>query len=326
MEPMGEPEDPDPLDLVPLRFIVGPTASGKSRLGIAVARELGAEILSLDSMAIYRGMDVGTAKPTEEERGAVPHHLIDLADPGESFDLQRYLEAARDAVRGIVGRGRVPLFVGGTGLYLSALLRGLFRGPASDPARRAALEQRADDEGLPALHAELERVDPASAQRIHPNDRRRIVRALEVFEDTGTPLSEHTARPGAQWGGEPSPRERRARIVGLRYAVDAIDVRIARRTAEMLREGWPEEALALEEAGGLGRSAGQALGYGTALRLARGEVTFDEAAAEIALRTRQFARRQRTWLRRFDVCWLEGDVERGAADLVEPALEHLRAE
>ena len=317
---MQTPEDdagaPDILDRRPLRFLVGTTASGKTGLGLRLAEALDAEIVSLDSMGVYRGMDVGTAKPTVEERARVPHHLIDVADPAEPFDTQRYVALVREALAGIEARGRTALFVGGTGLYLAALVRGMFDGPPSDPEVRARIRARADEIGAEALHAELRAVDPASAERIHPADTRRVTRALEVLEQTGRPMSEHRS----QWAEEgPGERERRARIVGLAWDVPVIDARIRARTREMLAGGWPDEAVRLENGGGPGRTASQALGYREALALARGELSFEEAHGIIARRTRQFARRQRTWFRKFDVAWVPGD----APDLLERALSVL---
>ncbi|MEO0663576.1 MAG: tRNA (adenosine(37)-N6)-dimethylallyltransferase MiaA, partial [Planctomycetota bacterium] len=298
--------DDDVLDAHPLLFLVGTTASGKSRLGLELAERLDAEIVSLDSMSVYRGMDVGTAKPSPAERERVPHHLIDVADPRDTFDLQAYLGLVRDALRGIHARGRRALFVGGTGLYLAALLRGLFDGPETDPRVRARVEASGTTE---ELWKRLEEVDPESAARIHPNDRRRTVRALEVFEQTGERLSELQARAKeARWEDGAGAREQRARVLGIRWPVDELDERIRARTRAMLEARWADEALALAAAGGLGKSAGQALGYREALALGRGEIGFEEAVEVIALRTRQFARRQRTWFRRFEVRWVEGEA------------------
>ncbi|MGC1275510.1 MAG: tRNA (adenosine(37)-N6)-dimethylallyltransferase MiaA, partial [Planctomycetaceae bacterium] len=160
--------------------LAGPTASGKSAAGLALAERIGGEILSLDSMAVYRGMDVGTAKPSIEDRTRVPHHLIDLVEPSENFSVAEYLALAERACRDVVSRGRTPLFVGGTGLYLRSLLRGVFEGPAAGPEIRSRLEHEAATLGVEALHARLATVDPATAARLHPNDVRRVIRALEV--------------------------------------------------------------------------------------------------------------------------------------------------
>lgn len=322
------PQDPPPteqgediLDRVPLRFLVGTTASGKSALACKLAERAsvrasgGLEIISLDSMNVYRGMDIGTAKPSAEERAKVPHHLIDVSDPSERFDLQTYLALVREACSGIASRGATPLFVGGTGLYLAALLRGLFEGPPANLELRERLRAESESGAAPPLHERLRAVDHESAERIHPNDTRRTLRALEVWEQTGTTMTSLQA----QWNAEPSPREARARIVGLEVPEELRDSRIRARTNAMLQEGWPEEALALAEGTGLGDSASQALGYDTALALGRGEVEREAAAELIALRTRQFARRQRTWYRKFDIQWLDAT----ASDLEEQAMTGL---
>jgi len=289
------------LDRVPLRFLVGPTASGKTGLALQVAPAIGAEIVALDSMTVYRGLDIGTAKPTAAERAQVPHHLLDVADPVERFDLQTYLGLVERALLELESMGKSALFVGGTGLYLAALLRGVFDGPPSDPALRAELMDRAEREGDAALHAELAKVDPEGAARIHVNDRRRTVRALEVWRQTGRPMSAHQS----QWQHSASPREARAVIVGLELPTEELDRRIHQRTGEMLEAGWPEEAERVSAGPGLGPSAVQALGYDAALRVATGELSAAAAHGEIALRTRQFARRQRTWFRKFAIDWVD---------------------
>ena len=205
--------------------------------------------------------------------------------------------------------------MGGAGFYLAALVRGLFEGPAVDRELRAKIEARAREEGGEALFAELERRDPPTAQRLHPNDLRRVVRALEVLEQTGQALSEWQR----EWGGVRGPREQRARIVGLELSPEALDRRIAARTEAMLAAGWREEALALRTGGGLGPGATQALGYRDVLAWADGEIAREETARRIALSTRQFARRQRTWYRKFEVHWIPADAD----DRVDRALAWL---
>lgn len=310
----ADPLDPDPFDAGPLYFLVGPTACGKSAAALEICERAAAELLSLDSMQVYRGLDVGTAKPSAADCARVRHHLVDIADPAQRFDVQQFLEHAAAALADVQARGKRALFVGGTGLYLAALVRGMFQGPPVDEDLRARIEERAERVGAAALHAELAACDPACAGRLHANDRRRVVRALEVFEQTGRPLSEWQA----EWDERPSPRERRARIVGLELSTGELDRRIALRTEAMLDCGWREEALALRAAGSLGPSAGQALGYAEVLAWADGELEREEAARLIALRTRQFARRQRTWTRKFDVTWIPAD----APDRVARALAH----
>ncbi len=318
-------ETESPLDRVQLRFLVGPTGAGKSELGVELARRAagrgtGLEIVALDSMTVYRGLDVGTAKPAAAERGGVPHHLLDVADPTDRFDLHAYVALVEATLAGMEERGALPLFVGGTGLYLAALVRGLFQGPPIDPVLRERLEAEAADGGLEEQRERLRDVDPEAHARIHPRDVRRTVRALEVYEQTGVPLSEHQHQWSAQRGGSKGTRERRARIAGLELPTDVLDERIRERTSRMLDAGWPEEARALVDAGALGPSAVQALGYATAASLGRGEIERDAALDEIALRTRQFARRQRTWFRKFDVARIDPREPR-VVEALEDALD-----
>lgn len=291
----------DPLDRQPLRILVGATATGKTALALEVAERAGAEVLSLDSMLVYRGLDIGTAKPSPAQRARVRHHLVDLVEPSEPYDVQRYLADLRAALAEVQGRGRRALLVGGTGFYLAAVLRGLFEGPPVDRGLRARIEGRARDVGSEALHLELARVDPVSAAKIHPNDAKRVVRALEVLEQTGRSLADWQR----EWGAERGARERQARLLGLRLDRAELDRRIAARTAAMLDAGWREEAVAVRAGSGFGPSARSALGYDAVLEWADGRMERAQVQEHIALRTRQFARRQRTWYRKFDVHWLE---------------------
>jgi len=286
-----------------LLFLVGPTATGKTDLGVELARAHGLEVCSLDSMLVYRGMDIGTAKPTEAERGGVPHHLIDLVDPPERYDVQRFREDALAAARGIADRGSRALFVGGTGLYLQVLVHGLFDGPAIDRALRARLEERGRVEGGEVLYRELMAVDPTLARRLHPNDARRVIRGLEVFEQTGTPLSTLQS----QWAsGAPRP----ARIVGLDPEREAWEAKVRARTDAMLAAGWIDEVRAIVDGPGFGPTSRQALGYAEILAHLAGELERDALPELVARRTRQFARRQRTWYRRFDdIAWMPHDLE-----------------
>lgn len=289
----------DAFERAPLCCLIGPTAAGKTAFALEVAEAAGAEILSLDSMLVYRGMDVGTAKPSSDERSRIVHHMIDLVQPHERYDVQRYLTEACVVLDDVLRRGKRALFVGGTGFYLAALLRGLFDGPEVDPELRAALELRFDEQGPEALHAELARIDPTSAQRIHMNDRKRLVRALEVQQQTGRSLSDWQK----QWG-QPSARESSARLVGLQLEREALDARINARCGQMLDAGWREEATRIRAGDGLGQSAAQALGYAEVLAWADGESTRAETEERIAQRTRRFARRQDTWYRKFPIKWL----------------------
>jgi tRNA dimethylallyltransferase len=280
----------------PLLVLVGPTASGKSRAAIPVASALDAEIISLDSMLLYRGMDIGTDKP--RETGGVPHHLIDLLDPKERFDVRRYIDLAEEAIASIRGRGRRALVVGGTGLYLMALLKGLFEGPRCNVPLRAQLAQVDAAE----LHRRLSAVDPGTAKGLHPNDRRRITRALEVLEATGKPLKEQQT----QFEG---PDRHPSIVAGIRWPRARLAERIRERVAGMFDRGLVDEVRALD----LGPTASQAVGYKEVLQALRGEYDLAEARRLVERNTLRLARRQETWFKRFPVRWVDGAAE----DVVE---------
>ncbi|HEV3137523.1 MAG TPA: tRNA (adenosine(37)-N6)-dimethylallyltransferase MiaA, partial [Pirellulales bacterium] len=220
-------------------FLTGPTASGKTAVSLELARRLGAEIISLDSMALYRGMDIGTAKPCAEERRAVPHHLIDLIGPDGEYSLAQYLTAAHDAAERIAERGRVPLFVGGTPLYLKALLRGIFSGPPADWELRCRLQAVAESEGAEGLHARLAQVDALSARRLHPRDTRRVIRALEVWEKTGESITDLQR----QFDRARSADE--CRVFTLRWSKAELRERIDARVDAMFAHGLVDEVRAL---------------------------------------------------------------------------------
>jgi tRNA dimethylallyltransferase len=291
--------------------LVGPTAAGKSALAFALARELGdVEIISLDSMQVYRGMDIGTAKPTLDEREAVVHHLVDVADPDDDWSVARTQAGARAALRDIEARGRRALLVGGTGLYVRAVVDDL-QIPGEDLVHRAELEAATEPvEGLQRAYRELEDLDPAAAARIEPLNRRRIVRALEVIHLTGRPFS--SFGPGVDHFGPPVVS---VRMIGVWLPRAIHAQRIATRIADMCDAGLLDEVRALAaRPGGLSRSAAQAIGYREVLDHLNGEIpTLDAAADLIGQRTRAFARRQRMWFRRDPrVTWLgtTGDTRR----------------
>jgi len=291
---------------------VGPTAAGKSALALEVAALSGAEILSLDSMQVYRGMDVGTAKAGPAERARVRHHLIDLVEPSERYHTARYLGDAARAWQALRARGARGFFAGGTGLYLKALTHGLFAGPEHEPSVRAELQRRAREEGPAALHAELERVDPAWAARVHPNDEKRVIRGLEVFLAAGRPLSALQR----EWTGPGAGRPRR--LVGVAPPPERLEQHIAQRTRAMLAAGWIEEVARIEAAGGFGPTAAQALGYAEVRRHLAGELPRAELERAIAQRTRQFARRQRTWFRGFaEIAWIDPELPGAAQRALE---------
>ena len=308
----------------PLLFVVGPTAVGKSAFALELAVEMGAEIVALDSMQVYRGMDVGTAKATPVERARVPHACLDLAEPSERYDLSRYLADAAAALARARAAGRRALFVGGTGLYLRALAQGLFDGPPIDLALRERLNARARLEGAPALHAELARVDAPSAARIHPNDAKRVVRALEVLAQTGRALSDWQREWG--WHGH-TAHPRALRLVGLTLPAAAHAARIPARIRAMLAQGWVDEARAIRDGCGFGPTAIQALGYREVLELADGTRTRADCEERIVQLTRRFVRRQGTWFRSFPgIRWLDpGNASARAAARAELERTEARA-
>jgi len=287
-----------PADLLRrCRFLAGPTACGKTAVGVAVAESIHAEIVALDSMTLYRRMDIGTAKPTADERRGVPHHLFDILEPWEEFSVADYLRAAEQVSREIVARGRTPLFVGGTGLYLRSLLRGVFEGPPADWELRDRLAAEARTHPPGWLHARLAEVDPASAARLHPADERRLIRALEVHQLTGRPASE-------QQSERPLPVDERPRHVDwLLPPRDWLYARIDQRVEAMLTAGLLDEVCRLAaDPRGLSHTARQALGYKELLEHLAGDCTLEEATVRIQARTRQFAKRQHTWFRNLEEC------------------------
>lgn len=276
----------------PIILILGPTAGGKTHLAIELACALpgGGECICCDSMQVYRGMDIGTATPTAKEHARAPHHLFDIADPADdSFSVDRWLDLAERAITDIRSRGRYPIVVGGTNLYVQSLLKGMLDGPEIDAALRARLEAIDPDE----LRTRLEQVDPEAAARIHTNDRRRTIRALEVFEQTGRPISELQG----QWAAEGVRPD--VFIIGLEYAPEAINRRINARVRQMIEAGLVQEVRGLLEADRLGVQASQALGYKQIIEALKGRISLDEAIEQVKIRTRRYGKQQRTWLKRF---------------------------
>ncbi len=306
----------------PLLAVVGPTASGKTGLAIELCRRLGGEIVGCDASQIYRGLDIGTGKATSAELGDVRHHLIDIVEPEARFDAAAYLAAADAAITDVRARGRRPILCGGTGLYLRALVRGLCAAPPVAPPVRAAIEAAIEAGALPALHAELARVDPAAAARIAPADRQRIERALGVYRTSGRPLSAWQAEHAA------APDRLAVRPVAIRWPRDDMWARIERRVDRMLAAGWLDEVRALVAAGHRAALARlKALGYRHLLTVLDGESTVADARTRIVVETRRYARRQRTWFRKTPgLRWFDGppDVDAvqrwlTAADRSSPA-------
>lgn len=287
-----------------LLCIVGPTASGKSALALRLARELGGEILSADSMQIYRGFDVGTGKPDAAERALVPHHLIDVADPLEAWDAARWADEAVRLIDEMRARGALPIVCGGTFLWVRALIYGLAEAPRGDDALRARHRAWAEREGRPALYARLLEVDPITAARLAPNDFVRVSRALEVFELTGTPMSQVQAAHGFR-----EPRFL-PRFVGVARERDEQDALIAARVRGMLAGGWVREVESLIERGFGAARAMASVGYRQIAEALETGSAGDEATLSDAIvrATRVFARRQRTWLRDQPVEWLPADA------------------
>ena len=285
-----------------LVVITGPTASGKTALGVMLAQRLGGEVVSADSMQIYRGMDIGTAKPTPEEMQGVPHHMIDIADPTENYSVSRYAEEASACVDDILARGKLPIVVGGTGLYIDSLIAGrTFADGTADTALRQELNERYDEIGGDGLLGELRKFDPERAAKLHPADKKRIVRAMEVYILTGKTITQHDAETRAV-----PPRYDAAKIA-LDFA-DRQDLydRIDRRVDAMVRQGLFDEVRALLAAGvPADCTAMQAIGYKEAVAAVRGEASPQDAVAAIQLASRRYAKRQLTWLRRDpDLFWI----------------------
>lgn len=302
-----------PRERPPLLVIVGPTAVGKSAVGIELARKLGGEIVSADSMQVYRGMDIGTAKPSDAELAEIPHHLIDVAEPDEIFCVAKYQELARKAIREIAARGRLPIMVGGTGLYVDAVVRGfLFPDEGRNPDIRERLEREAAEIGSAGLHARLAQVDSSAAHRIHPNDLRRIVRALEVYEVTGVPISELQRKHEGK-------SEFEAVIFGLRMARQALNRRIDARVDIMVEHGLIDEVRSLIESGYDPRyTAVQAIGYKEFALYLAGEESLADAIDTLKAETRKYAKRQMTWFRKNKkIRWIDVEGAGGPGDIAD---------
>ena len=282
--------------------IVGPTASGKTRMAVELAKAHNGEVVSADSMQIYRRMDIGTAKPTAEEMDGVPHHMIDVADPEEDFSVARYVELASACVDDILARGKLPIVAGGTGLYVDSLLSGrTFAAFSPESALRKELEEELAERGGEAMLEELSRVDPEAAARLHPNDHKRIVRALEVYRSTGKTISEHNRETQAL------PPRYESLTIGLNFQ-DRADLwaRIDARVDQMAADGLEREVRELLSSGLSPRcTAMQAIGYKEFVAAVEGDMTWREAEELVKLRSRQYAKRQLTWFRRSrDTHWL----------------------
>jgi tRNA dimethylallyltransferase len=302
-------------------LILGVTASGKGRLGFELARTLDGEILSVDSMKVYRRMDLGTAKPSAEARQRVRYHMLDIVEPSESFSVGLFLEGANAALEDIRRRGKTVVAVGGTALYIKALLYGLFEGPGSDEQIRAGLRERAAVEGTAALHAELAGLDPEAAGRISANDAKRIIRALEVYRLTGKPISSlqrqfEAERPRHDWT-----------LLGVRREKAVESRRINARVRKMLELGLVEEVRSLlAEEKPLSRQARCAIGYAEIIEHLEGRLTLDDAVEEIKKNTRRLAKGQRTWFKTFrGIHWLDAGPEEPPEQILDRAKKLLES-
>ncbi len=285
------------FDVQPV-FIAGPTAVGKSAVAFALAEKIGGEIISVDSMQVYRGLDIGTAKPTAEERAKIPHHLIDVAELDESFDAAKFCQRAEKAVAEIQSRGRTPIFCGGTGFYFKAYLEGLGDAPPGDEAVRAELEKKSSAE----LLEELQRLDPVTFEKIDRQNLRRIIRAVEVMRVSGKPFSEQRAK----WNETEGRRQETEDFFGLAREVGNLRQRIELRVEEMFNRGLVGETEILLARGlEKNKTAMQAIGYRQVVEHLRGERSLNETKDLVKIKTRQFAKRQMTWFRRqLDLKWI----------------------
>lgn len=300
--------------------LTGPTASGKSSLAIQLAQRIGGEILSLDSIAVYREMDIGTAKPTTEDRRSVPHHLIDLADPDQDFSVKCYLTEAHRRVDDIVARGKRPMFVGGTPMFLKAILRGFDPGPPPDWEFRESVQNDIDAFGTEALRERLAQVDPLSAARIAPGDTRRMIRALEVSKQTGMPLSHRQVQ------FEHAADAESCNVFALGHQRSELHLRINARVAKMFDRGLIDEVRELiKRYGSLSRTACQAVGYREVIEWFDSEGPLDQLIELVAAHTRQLARRQETWFRSFrEITVVQVDQYENDLEIVDQMINHIQ--
>jgi len=299
-------------------LITGVTASGKGRLAFDLACEIDAEIISVDSMKVYKRMDIGTAKPPKEAREKIRYHLIDIVEPSESFSIGRYLELTNEAITDIKSRGKTVIAVGGTALYIKALLYGLFEGPGSDEKIRKELKQQAETLGLEKLYSELEKIDPDAAERIHPNDEKRIIRALEVYQLTGKPISDFQQ----QWPKVQNAKQtllHKFKIIALRRQKQVESRRINSRVKKMIDDGLVDEVKSLlAEDEPLSKQAASAIGYVEIIDYLKGKTALEDAIELIKKNTRHLAKHQRTWFKTFpDVNWLDIEEDDNNETIVE---------
>lgn len=301
--------------------ICGPTASGKTALSVALAKQLHTEIISADSMQIYRGMDIGTAKPTAAERQGVPHHLLDICAPGEAFSVARYVELADAAAQDVLSRGMVPIVAGGTGLYMDALIEcSTFSGDETDLSVREKYQRMAAEQGNAAVHACLAKVDPEGAERLHPNNLKRVIRALEVYEQTGMTIDAFN-----RLHKRPAPKYAALKIGICPAERQTLYDRIDRRVDQMLADGLLEETKCLLDSGALAGTAAQAIGYKELLGYLQGDALLVDCVALLKQRSRNYAKRQLTWLKRDDnIHWIYYNNGEELPAILQEATEYLQ--
>lgn len=301
--------------------ICGPTASGKTALSVALAKQLHTEIISADSMQIYRGMDIGTAKPTAEERQCVPHHLLDICAPGEAFSVARYVELADAAAQDVLSRGMIPIVAGGTGLYMDALIEcSTFSGDETDLSVREKYQRMAAEQGNEAVHACLAKVDPEGADRLHPNNLKRVIRALEVYEQTGMTIDAFN-----RLHKRPAPKYAALKIGICPAERQTLYDRIDRRVDQMLADGLLEETKRLLDSGALAGTAAQAIGYKELLGYLQGDAPLADCVALLKQRSRNYAKRQLTWLKRDDnIHWIYYNNGEELPAILQEATEYLQ--
>ena len=305
----------------PIITIAGPTASGKTALSIQLAKEIGGEIVSCDSMQVYKDMDIGTAKPTLEEQEGIPHHMLSVAEPWEDFSVSRYCAMADPIVEDILRRGKSPIIVGGTGLYMDALIRGNAFAPCPSTGRREELEALAASQGIEAVIEKLREVDPESAARLHPSDQKRIIRAMEVYLETGMTITEHNRKTQ-----EIPPKYQPIRFALTDRQRQTLYDRIDRRVDAMLEAGLMEEIQGLLARGIPEKcTAMQAIGYKEFVAALHGESTLEEAAQQVKQSSRRYAKRQLTWFRRNpENIWLIREDGQTSMEILESARQYLR--
>ncbi|MFQ5962703.1 MAG: tRNA (adenosine(37)-N6)-dimethylallyltransferase MiaA [Candidatus Scalinduaceae bacterium] len=301
-------------------IITGPTASGKTGIGFNVAQEIEGEIISADSMLVYRGMDIGTAKPSLDMRKAVSHHLIDIVHPWESYNVGKYVTDAEDVISNLIKKKKIFLIVGGSPLYIKGIINGIFNSPEADWNIREELKKLAKEKGNIFVHGVLQEIDSITARKLNPNDLRRVIRAIEIYKKTGKQMS------FLQEQYKKESRKYKFKIICITRTKEDLYQRIDNRVKTMFERGLIDEVQSLlDKPRGLGRQARQALGYKEVIQYLNGECTLDDAEEKIKLNTRRFSKRQMTWFRSFpNVQWLEADENKSSNETSEKIILELK--